>query len=274
VRWSGSDRTTTYVNATQLTASISASDIATAGTVNVMVFTPAPGGGLSNAVGFQINAIPSSFIFSDGFESGNFSAWYSTNGSPSVVVSPGWTNDQGSYAMKTDIAYGGQVFAQKGITAQTPFWMTFLWGTTNLDIGNQWEEVRAVLVSGNSENDYAVFETFANNADGTIGAFRIRIWANDDYTFFTSVTVRPNTWYQIKIQVVDEVSGGDGIVKAWYREGLSGNWTSIGSKTDCNWSAGFAGIDSIKVGQNGGDSSNIVPDFYYDKVEVAASDVW
>jgi len=56
VRWNGSDRTTTFVSATQLTAAITAADIATAGTANVTVFNPTPGGGTSNAQTFTINA--------------------------------------------------------------------------------------------------------------------------------------------------------------------------------------------------------------------------
>jgi len=56
VRWNGSDRTTTYVSATQLTASIPASDIAAAGAAQVTVFNPAPGGGASNALTFAIAA--------------------------------------------------------------------------------------------------------------------------------------------------------------------------------------------------------------------------
>jgi hypothetical protein len=55
VRWNGTDRTTTYVNSTQLTASIPAADIATAGTASVTVFTGTPGGGTSNAQTFTIN---------------------------------------------------------------------------------------------------------------------------------------------------------------------------------------------------------------------------
>ena len=55
VRWNGSDRTTTFVSSTQLTAAIPASDVATAGTANVTVFNPAPGGGESGAVTFTIN---------------------------------------------------------------------------------------------------------------------------------------------------------------------------------------------------------------------------
>jgi uncharacterized protein (TIGR03437 family) len=55
VRWNGADRQTMFVNGTQLTAAIPASDIASAGTASVTVFNPAPGGGLSNALSFTIN---------------------------------------------------------------------------------------------------------------------------------------------------------------------------------------------------------------------------
>jgi hypothetical protein len=54
VRWNGADRTTTFVSGTQLTAAITAADIAAAGTANVTVFNPAPGGGTSNAMPFSI----------------------------------------------------------------------------------------------------------------------------------------------------------------------------------------------------------------------------
>ncbi len=58
VRWNGSDRATTFVNSTQLTAAIPASDIASAGSASVTVFNPAPGGGSSLASTFTINAPP------------------------------------------------------------------------------------------------------------------------------------------------------------------------------------------------------------------------
>jgi hypothetical protein len=55
VRWNGANRPTTYVNSAQLTAAITAADIAAAGAANVTVFNPAPGGGTSNAVAFAVN---------------------------------------------------------------------------------------------------------------------------------------------------------------------------------------------------------------------------
>ena len=56
VRWNGSARTTTYVSPTQLTAAITAADIASAGTFPITVFNPTPGGGTSNAVNFTVIA--------------------------------------------------------------------------------------------------------------------------------------------------------------------------------------------------------------------------
>ncbi len=56
VRWDGGDRPTTWISDGEVSASIPASDIATAGTHDVTVFTPAPGGGTSNAQVFTVNA--------------------------------------------------------------------------------------------------------------------------------------------------------------------------------------------------------------------------
>ncbi len=55
VRWNGQNRTTSFGSATQLQATIPASDVASAGTAQVTVFTPTPGGGTSNASTFTIN---------------------------------------------------------------------------------------------------------------------------------------------------------------------------------------------------------------------------
>ncbi len=54
VRWNNSDRTTNVVSATQLTAAILASDIASPGNASITVFNPAPGGGVSGALPFTI----------------------------------------------------------------------------------------------------------------------------------------------------------------------------------------------------------------------------
>jgi subtilisin family serine protease len=61
VRWNGEDRPTTVVNVTTLQAAIDESDINLpgAGSAEITVFTPAPGGGASNAVTLPIDPPPS-----------------------------------------------------------------------------------------------------------------------------------------------------------------------------------------------------------------------
>ena len=54
VRWNGADRPTTFLSATQLRATIPATDVASVGTASVTVFTPAPGGGTSSSLTFTI----------------------------------------------------------------------------------------------------------------------------------------------------------------------------------------------------------------------------
>ncbi len=58
VQFAGSARTTTVVNSTQLTVSIPATDLTTAGTFNITVFSPTPGGGMSNAQTFTVVSPP------------------------------------------------------------------------------------------------------------------------------------------------------------------------------------------------------------------------
>jgi hypothetical protein len=54
VRWNEASRPTTYLSAGQLSAEIDAADIATAATVFVTVFNPAPGGGVSRSMLFLV----------------------------------------------------------------------------------------------------------------------------------------------------------------------------------------------------------------------------
>lgn len=55
VRWNGADRVTTFVSPTQINANILAGDVVSSGTATVLVFNPAPGGGVSNTLSFTIN---------------------------------------------------------------------------------------------------------------------------------------------------------------------------------------------------------------------------
>jgi hypothetical protein len=57
VQWNGADRVTTFVNSTELRAAISAADVSAAGTVQVTVVNPGPGGGSSAPIVFAVNPL-------------------------------------------------------------------------------------------------------------------------------------------------------------------------------------------------------------------------
>ncbi len=94
VQWNGSARTTSSVSATQLTAAIGPTDIATVGTVPVTVFNPTPGGGTSNAQTFTISSAPSNLVAAYGFEegSGTSTADASGNGNLGTIANVTWSS--------------------------------------------------------------------------------------------------------------------------------------------------------------------------------------
>jgi hypothetical protein len=67
VIWGGTPLPTQYVSATQLTASVPASELATAGTAAVTVQTGAPGGGSSGALQFELDSASSQGAVSPSF---------------------------------------------------------------------------------------------------------------------------------------------------------------------------------------------------------------
>src|SRR5580692_7491197 len=71
VNWNGSPRATTFVSAGQVTAAILAADIATASTARITALNPAPGGGTSSVVYFEITN-PASIISVAGLQLSQF----------------------------------------------------------------------------------------------------------------------------------------------------------------------------------------------------------
>jgi hypothetical protein len=67
--WNGAPLSTTLVNSSQLTAIVPALNIATAGTASITVSSPAPGGGVSNVMYFEIANQASSLVFSSLYSS-------------------------------------------------------------------------------------------------------------------------------------------------------------------------------------------------------------
>jgi hypothetical protein len=141
VRWNGSDRTTTFVSATQLTATILASDIAVAGTAQVTVFNPPPGGGTSNSLTFTVFSSPTLLFddFGDGVADGwtisplgNAAGWSVVNGvyrydgrgpTQSYRGDPTWTDYslEAKFLLKTPSNYPGGIRGRVDVSTGTGY---------------------------------------------------------------------------------------------------------------------------------------------------------
>ena len=142
VRWNGANRPTTFVNTGQLTAAISAADIATAGTVNVTVFNPAPGGGASNAATFTINnPVPTITSLSP--------PWIAPGG-PSFTLTVNGTNFVNGAVVRWNGANQTTTFVNAGqLTAAIPAADIATAGTVNVTVFNP--------APGGGTSDPAVF---------------------------------------------------------------------------------------------------------------------
>ena len=90
VQWNATDRATTFVSDTQLTATILATDLNAAGTAIITVVSPGPGGGASNPQTFTINkgtpvitwGNPADIVFGTHLSNTQLNATASFNGAP------------------------------------------------------------------------------------------------------------------------------------------------------------------------------------------------
>jgi hypothetical protein len=111
VRVNGQDRQTNFVNGTQLTATILASDIVAGGTLNITVASPAPGGATSNTVPLAvINPVPAiSGLSPNAVVAGSAAFTLTVNGSGFV---PGAVVNVNGSARATAFVNSGQLTAQ------------------------------------------------------------------------------------------------------------------------------------------------------------------
>jgi uncharacterized protein (TIGR03437 family) len=87
--WNGQSRPTTVVNNYQMTMTLTAADVAAGGLAQVSAMNPAPGGGVSNALSFQIGGAPAvnsggivnaaSFVAPAGLAPGSLASLFGTN---------------------------------------------------------------------------------------------------------------------------------------------------------------------------------------------------
>jgi hypothetical protein len=275
VRWNGLDRATTFVSATQLTATITAADIATVGTAQVTVFTPAPGGGVSEAKTFTIINPPlaSVGIYRDG-------AWYfdkSGNGAWDGCVSDTCYAAFGGLAIDIPVVGDWERNGDKraGIYRQG---MWFL----DLDGSGGWSGCKAdggadgcLGPFGGLSIDIPVVGDWHGNGKTKIGIYRQGYWYLDNGNGIwdgcggsSSDLTKDICWgpfggLDVDVPVVGDWSGNGKTKIGIYRQGYwflddgSGTWSGCkgaGGTDDCLGPFGGFSFDIPVVGDWNGES--------------------
>lgn len=159
-QWNGTALTTTFASATKLTASVPASDIATAGTASVTVVNPAPGGGTSNALTFTINGT-----------TGGGTKFLFDASHAETAGNADWVIDEDNNVQKQF-----PTPAQSTITSSTPetFWTGAIssWGIALVKLGDDVETLptRTAITYGNSSNpqDLSNYNVFVVDEPNTV----------------------------------------------------------------------------------------------------------
>ncbi len=211
VRLNGLDRTTTFLNANTVTASIPATDQGAGGTKTITVFTPAPGGGTSNGQTLTINGVAdttppvvtvTSPVGGEAWGAGTLHniTWTATDNVAVATVDLALSTD-GGVSFPTAIATG---IANSG---------TFAW-TVPLSLTST-ARVRVFARDGSnnvaSDSSHANFSitgftvTSSAGANGTIAPLGTIGYAGGATP---SYTITPNTGFHVQDVLVNGVSVG------------------------------------------------------------------
>ncbi|SRR5579871_3954747 len=158
VTWNGTARPTTFVSETQLQASITTADLASAGTAQVAVSNPAPNGGVSAKLPFAITTATAPSILAGGIVD---AADYKITESGDTIVSIFGANLAASTASATSLplstTLGGATVLVDGVPAPL-----FYVSSTQINVQlpwrllNQTQTTIAVMVNGLTSNAIVV----------------------------------------------------------------------------------------------------------------------
>jgi YVTN family beta-propeller protein len=209
VRWNGTDRPTTVLTNTAANAQIPASEIVATGTATVTVFSPAPGGGISNSLTFTIataGVYPKSVAVDP---SGKY-----------VYVANSGSNNVSTYAINTD----GTLTRKATIAAGTnPY-------SVAVDPSGKF-----VYVANNLSNNVSMYTI---NADGTLSSNGTVAAGMAP----SSVTVHPSGKFAYVANAGD-FSNVRGDVSMYTINTTTGTLTSIGSPIAADFGAFSVAVD-------------------------------
>jgi len=207
VRFNGANKTTTYVNSGQLTAIIPASDITSAGSYSVTVYTPTPGGGTSNAQTFTVDSsIP---FCGSGDTSGMVSYWKMNDSAANTIVLDNMGINNGTAPVNTSTitatgkvgsalyASGNTYVADVTNAARSIFGGTNPW-TIMMWVKGTLSETQHVPIFGFGNNlASGPFMFYAYHNYGGGGTIQFHTAVGDTTFGYTNFLMTNNTWYHL-----------------------------------------------------------------------------
>jgi len=190
-------------------------------------------------------------IFSDGFESGDFSAWTSYyQGTGNTLQVSSVDKHHGNYSLRAVNGGTDENWVRKDVGSQSTLYTRFYIKVTNLGLST------VVLYHA---ADVGYFTCVWITSSGNL---RLRYYdGGSTYTVTSSTTLSTNTWYCLEFKAVKSTTAGE------YRVYLDGS--EVTDLTQTNKNNGSGGIDFIRVGSACGYQSSNSLAVYIDCVVVA-----
>jgi hypothetical protein len=169
-------------------------------------------------------------IFSDGFESGDFSAWTSTSGTPTIVTSP---VHHGTYAARFDAS---AEYITKTFTAVNLIYVRVYFQSANYP-GSNTDDRFTVFRVGTTGGTYPHFIQWRRDSYGNV-CWRVSPVGGATRNIYNPAPTL-NTWYCVEIMC--KIGTTDGEARTYI------NGVEVDAQTGLN-NAGGGSIDKVQVG--------------------------
>ncbi|KAA9340149.1 T9SS type A sorting domain-containing protein [Adhaeribacter soli] len=288
INFNGVAKATTFVSATQLTATLTSADLATAGNVPVTVTTPTPGGGTSNTETFTITPAAQPITYLSIVPGDSVQENFTIGTSTTASLPLGWYVGKDNAAVRTVTSFSAAVSEteQRAGNNMSSSATSGIYNYASGDPTTVTDRAVGGLSSGSAAKNVNIFAHLKNTSTSNIpeftisydvekyrngtnaAGFRIQLYYSTDGTSWNSAGTAFETAFPTDannngstpapaqtVSVKDEklqvaLSGGNELYLAWNYSVASGTTTS---------NAQALGIDNIKIKASGVQVPNPVP---------------
>lgn len=171
----------------------------TRGNHTLYVRTRDAAGNWSPTVSVTVNVVYPNNIFSDGFETGNFSAWSTTGGNAARISVTSGAAQAGTYKMQAQVLSGTSGYVQDNSPfTDTTYHTRFYFNPNNYNTGNGGNPAGIVIFRGLDAANATVFQV-EYRASNNVRQVRLVVSRSGGTTATNWFAVNNNAWNAIEI---------------------------------------------------------------------------